>query len=321
MIEHFEQATKLINSSGNILLTMHERMDGDDGGSILALYHQLVKMGKKVTVVIKKGVPPSLAFLPGSQKIQEDITTNNFDLLIACGCSNLERTGLTTITELKKFSPDLKILNIDHHPDNKLFGDINLVDKNKSSVAELVYDFFIYNNWGITKDIATCLLCGIITDTGCFKHSNTQASTLKASAELVRKGGQINLIITNAYKSKDAPGLKAWGKALENTHYDKKEKIIYSVMTDKDLTGFQNLSQTAFDGLAETLNKVPEAKCAIFLRQDGPVIKASLRSDEFKNTDVSALAKTFGGGGHRLAAGFSVVGKLVKDESGKWKVT
>ena len=91
-------------------------------------------------------------------------------------------------------------------------------------------------------------------------------------------------------------------------------------MTESDLTEFKNLPQSAFEGLAETLNTVPEAKFAMFLRQDGNVIKGSLRSDEYKNTDVALIAKNFGGGGHKLAAGFSVAGKLVKEKSGEWKV-
>ena len=91
-------------------------------------------------------------------------------------------------------------------------------------------------------------------------------------------------------------------------------------MTEKDLAEFTNLPQAAFEGLVETLNTLPEAKFAMFLRQDGNIIKGSLRSDIFKNVDVSKIAHVFGGGGHKLAAGFSVAGKLMKDDAGKWRV-
>ena len=120
------------------------------------------------------------------------------------------------------------------------------MDAKKSSVAELVYDFFIFNNWPINKDTATCLLTGIITDTGGFMHSNTQSSTLKAAAELMRKGAQTHKIIKHTYKSKSPQILKAWGKALENSYYDDKNKIIYSVMTEKDLAEFKSLPQARF---------------------------------------------------------------------------
>ncbi len=312
----FDLATKLIGQSNSILLTMHERMDGDDGGSVLALLHQLEKMGKNVEAAIKKGVPKSLSFLPGSHKIADDISHENYDLVIMFGCSSKDRCGSIKILNLKS-----KILNVDHHPDNKMFGQVNVVDAAKSSVAELIYDFFIYNGWHINKHVATCLLTGIITDTGSFRHSNTQSSTLKAAAELMRKGADLTIIIKNTYKNKTTRDLSAWGKAFKNTFYDEKSKVIYSVMTEEDLTKLDpNLSQSVFEGFVETLNTVPEAKFAMFLKQDGNIIKGSLRSEQKKGVDVSEVARMFGGGGHKLAAGFSVAGKLVKDEVGKWRV-
>ena len=315
MEQNFKKATDLINASARILLTMHERMDGDDGGALLAVGRQLEKMGKKITYSIKKGVPPNLSFLPGSEKVLDDINTNDFELLITFGCSSKSRTGSENIIAL-----NVPTINIDHHPDNKLFGDVNVVDPKKSSVAELIYDFFVYNKWAISKNVATCLLTGIITDTGSFMHANTQSSTLKAAAELMRKGAQAHKIIKQTYNNKNPQTLKAWGKAMENSYYDDKHHIIYSVMTQKDLEEFETLPGAAFEGFVETLNTLPQAKFAMFLKQDGDIIKGSLRSDTFKNIDVSKIAHIFGGGGHKLAAGFSVAGKLMKDEQGKWKV-
>lgn len=349
MLQEFQQAKKLIDQSANILLTMHERMDGDDGGALLALGEQLEKSGKQVSRVIKFGVPPTLQFLPGSKKIlaefpfshsersEESLSLDpvrdsslrsewltkdsnylhvkNFDLLITFGCSDKTRIGLEEIINL-----NIPTLNIDHHPDNTNFGTINIVDSKKSSVAELIYDFFVWNKWPINKSVATNLLTGIITDTGSFMHGNTQSSTLQAAAELMKKGAQTNNIIKHTSQSKDLPTLKAWGKAIENSYYDKQNKIIYSILTDQDLENFGKLPRSAFEGLAETLNKVPEAQMAMFIRQDGEIIKGSLRSETYKHTDVSKIAKLFGGGGHKQAAGFSLAGKLMKDEQGKWRI-
>lgn len=316
MKQAFEQANKLINNSQNILLTMHERMDGDDGGSVLALAHQLEKMGKTFECAIKKGVPKSLSFLPGSEKINDDISRENFDLVISCGCGEKKRCGSEKIQALK-----VPFINIDHHPDNKLFGEVNLVEPDKSSVAELVYDFFQHNHWPITKKVAVCLLTGIITDTGSFRHGNTKSSTLKVASELMRKGADLNVIIKNTYKNKTPKDMVAWGKAFKNIFYDEKNKIIYSVMAEEDLKKLgADLPQNVFEGFVETLNAVPEAKFAMFLKQDGSIIKGSLRSEQSKGVDVSQIARVFGGGGHKLAAGFSVAGKLTKDENGKWKV-
>ncbi len=315
MKDAFTKAKQLIDSAERILLTMHERMDGDDGGSVLALALHLEKQGKNITLAIKKGVPPSLKFLPGSEKIADDIDHADFDLLITCGCSTKDRSGSENIINLK-----IPTINFDHHPDNTLFGDVNVVDSAKSSVAELVYDFFVFHNWTITHEVATCLLTGIITDTGGFMHSNTQSSTLKAAATLLKKGAQTAKIIRHTFKGKNANILKAWGKAMENSFYDAKHKIIYGIMTQKDLAELGELPQAAFEGFAETLNTFPGARFAMFLRQDGDIIKGSLRSDPYKKTDVSEIAKIFGGGGHKMAAGFSLAGKLMRDEQGKWRV-
>lgn len=312
---NFLAAKQLIDGAHQILLTMHERMDGDDGGSVLALAHHLESANKQVICAIKQGVPPPLSFLPGSEKIVEDIEQTNFDLIVTCGCSSLARCGNEKILAFQA-----PIINIDHHPDNSFFGQVNLVDAGKSSVAELVYDLFVFLKWPINRDIATCLLTGIVTDTGSFRHSNTTASSLQAAAMLMKKGGQINKIIKHTFKNKNTQTLKAWGRALENSYYDEKNKIIYSVITQKDLEEIGQPPQAAFEGLTETLNTVPEAKFALFIRQEGDIIKGSLRSEKYKNIDVASIAKLFGGGGHKQAAGFSVAGKLMKDKTGKWKV-
>lgn len=320
MHEEFTKAKNLIDTSSRILLTMHERMDGDDGGSILAVFHHLKTIGKQVTCAVKKGVPPQLKFLPGNEYIQDDIIHNNFDLLITFGCSELSRTGSENILNLKSKILNLKSINFDHHPDNTLFGDVNIVDSGKSSVAELVHDFFTFHKWPISHNIALCLLTGIITDTGSFMHSNTKDSTLKAAAGLMSKGARTSHIVRHTYQNKNPHTLKAWGRAFENSYYDAKHKIIYAVMTEKDLDELGSLPQSAFEGFVETLNTHPEAKFAMFLRQDGEVIKGSLRSDPYKNTDVAQIARIFGGGGHKMAAGFSLAGKLEKNSNGKWRV-
>jgi len=313
--ENFEQAKQLISASQRILFTTHERTDGDDLGSVLALANHLQKTGKNVTLAIKGGVPEQLQYLPLHEWVQEDLTHADFDLLIISGCSTLERCGLSTIINSR-----LPILNVDHHPDNTMYGDVNVVQADKSSVAELVYDFFQYCHWPVTPGIATCLLTGIFTDTGSFMHSNTQGSTLTAAADLMRKGARTATVARHTYKGKNVEGLKAWGKALENAYYDPDQKIIYSIITEEELEELGNPPLDYFEGLVETLNKVPEAKFALFLKQDGDVIKGSLRSDPHKGTDVKKIAHLFGGGGHTWASGFSLAGKLVRDDQGKWQV-
>ncbi len=321
MHESFPQAKQLLEQAQTILLTTHERTDGDDLGSALALAHHLKLAGKKVAVVVQGGVPQQLQYLPMAELVSETLPKDEqgqnwqFDALVISGCSVRDRVKHEEILQL-----NVPTINLDHHPDNKMYGDVNVVDYTKSSVAELTYDLFKFADWEITHDIALCLLTGIVTDTGIFMHSNTQASTLAAAAELMTKGARVSTVTKHTYEGKDLASLKAWSKALGNAHYDKTKQMIYSIITAEELNDLGNPPLSAFEGIVETLNKVPEAKFAMFLKQDKDIIKGSLRSEEYKGVDVQAIAQSLGGGGHKLAAGFTLLGTLARDSRGKWEV-
>ena len=321
MHKSFPEAKLLLENSSTILLTTHERTDGDDLGSALALAHILKNLGKQVAVVVKGGVPKQLEFLPMSEVVSETVPQDEqgkiweFDALVISGCSVRDRVKHEGILQLH-----IPTINLDHHPDNQMYGEVNVVDHTKSSVAELTYDFFKFAEWELTHEIALCLLTGIVTDTGVFMHSNTQASTLAAAAELMTKGARVSTVTKHTYEGKDLESLKAWSKALGNAHYDPAKQMIYSIITAEELDTLGNPPLSAFEGIVETLNKVPEAKFAMFLKQDDNVIKGSLRSEEYKGVDVQAIAQSLGGGGHKLAAGFSLLGTLARDSRGKWEV-
>lgn len=313
--ETFDKAREFLETHNNFLLASHARTDGDDLGSMLAITKYLMSKGKKATPAALGGVPESLKFLPLQQMVVEDIPDESFDAIILFGCNRKARTGINKI-----INAPLPILNIDHHPDNQNFGDINMIDAAKSSVAEFVYDFLIYINAPIDSDIAKCLLTGILTDTGSFMHSNTQPSTLMAAADLMKHGARIDKIHEFTYKSKDPRTMKAWARAIENTRVDTKNRIVISVITEEDLKEIGDVDNDAFGGFVETLNKIPGTRFAVFLRQDGDRVKGSMRSEERKETDVAELARLLGGGGHKLAAGFEVKGKIKKQPDGGWKV-
>lgn len=314
-MNEFEKAKQLLDQASSVLLTTHERTDGDDLGSVLALAHHLKNEGKNIAIVIKGGVPAQLEYLPLSEIVTEELPESNFDVLVISGCSVPQRVNHEAILAL-----DIPTINLDHHPDNKMYGDVNVVEGAKSSVAELTYDFFKFSEWKITHDIALCLLTGIVTDTGIFMHSNTQASTLAAAADLMDKGARVATVTKHTYEGKDLNDLKAWAQAMENAHYDEQKQMIYSIITADELEALGNPPMSAFEGVVETLIKVPEAKFAMFLKQDQDRIKGSLRSEENKGVNVQAIAQSLGGGGHKLAAGFSLLGTLARNGEGKWEV-
>lgn len=314
MTNSFNQAKQLIENSEHILLTTHERTDGDDFGTVSALAQIAQNMGKFVTITIKGGVPKALRFLQGSHEVTEELKENNYDLLIISGCSNKNRIGIPNLIDLA-----IPTINIDHHVDNSYYGQVNIVEPNASSVAELALKFINWSNWQITNHIATALLTGIVADTGCFMHSNTEPATLRAAASLLKKGATTYNIIKHTFKGKEPQVLKAWGLALENSQINKQQHYIFSALTDEDFKKIGDIPHAAFEGFVETINKAKEAQFALFLKQDNGEIKGSLRSESHKGANVGAMARLFGGGGHKLASGFSIPGKLIKD-SETWKI-
>lgn len=171
----------------------------------------------------------------------------------------------------------------------------------------------------ITKEIATSLLAGIFYDTGGFKHENTTAEALEASAELLKKGARIDKIALHLFGKKSPNAIKAWARALDNARFDPDKKMVFSVITEEDLKDINVNEDDLFEGFVEMLNTMPQSKFALFLRQEGDMVKGSLRSESHKKVDVSKIARSFGGGGHKLASGFGIKGKLVK-KGDEWEI-
>jgi bifunctional oligoribonuclease and PAP phosphatase NrnA len=310
----FIKAWKAISQAKKIFMTTHESTDGDDLGSLLALRDVLQKQGKELHCIIKGGVPHYLKFLPGSNLVTEEFENRPYDLVITFGCNILDRTGFPELKNLQ-----VTKINFDHHPDNKMTGDINVVDPDAAAVAELIY-YFLKSNQEveIDMDIATCLLTGIFTDTGGFQHSNTSSKVFEVASELMKKGARVDRIANETFGSKRPQTLRAWAKALENTRFDPEKKMVFSVMTEEDLkeVGADDEDMTGFVSI---LNHIQEAKFALLLRQSGDTVKGSLRSEPHKDTDVNQIAKIFGGGGHKYASGFKIKGRLIRGEKG-WKI-
>jgi phosphoesterase RecJ-like protein len=302
----FKQAWDLIAQADKIFLTTHESTDGDDLGSLLAVRQALLSMNKRVKAAVKGGVPHTLKFLPGTSDVGGELPREKFDLVITFGCSKIDRTGFAPLNTI-----EAPVINFDHHPDNTQFGQVNVVDEQTAAVAELVYYFLQSKRVRLNFEIATCLLTGIFTDTGGFKHANTSAEVMEVAAALLKKGARIDRIASYTFGQKRPQALKAWSRALANTRFDKNRQMVFSVLTAQDIAEV-GAAGDDLQGFVELLNHIPQAKFALMLRQDGDMIRGSLRSELYKDVDVSRIARTFGGGGHKLAAGFKVKGQLMR---------
>jgi phosphoesterase RecJ-like protein len=136
----------------------------------------------------------------------------------------------------------------------------------------------------------------------------------------MKHGARISQVSKHTFTNATPTHLRAWGEALKNSYFNSENQVIYSVITEDQLASLGNPELANFEGLVETLNKVPEAKYAMFLKEDHGRIKGSLRSEEYKGVDVQKIAQQLGGGGHKLAAGFSMVGKLAITTTGRWEI-
>lgn len=305
-----DDVTLAIKKAKNILILTHENPDGDALGSSLGFKMALNKLGKKVSCFCSDSVPAPFAFLPQSETIKNDFLLGDFDLIIILDCGDSRRTGFSD--RIKNFSKyKNKIINIDHHPKNDLhrIANINFVDYNASSTAEIVYQIIKSLSVFIDKDIALALLCGLYTDTGSFKHSNTTTKTLQIASELLRRGARLKKITDNVINNKSVSGLRLWGIALSRLQFNDRYKIASSAVTLEDIKSCDATKEDAA-GIVNMINNIPGTKLSIFMYQseDG-IIKGSLRTEE-NNINLTKLAKFFGGGGLKKASGFTINGNL-----------
>ncbi len=236
-----------------------------------------------------------------------------YDLIIVLDCQDLERIGVLYEQNIQMFY-ETPIANIDHHAGNEYFGQVNLVELTATSTCEILYS--IIEELGenlIDEDVATALLCGIITDTGSFQNSNTTPKSLTLAAQLVALGGRQQEIIQYVYKTKSVSTLKLWGKALQDIKYDLESKFAWTKVSLKDLEETGARPEETSGLIDELLSSVPEAQLVLLLseKKKGQIF-GSLRSK--KEVDASLAASLFGGGGHPEAAGFTVEGNLEEKE-------
>ncbi len=313
--QEFNTLNFAIKETDSLLLFAHSRPDGDTVGSVLALYEYAKKLNKIVTIVCFDPFPNYLKSLSNIQfKSPEQINFADYKLIIAC--DSVER-GFQKIKD--NFNEKQVIALIDHHPDITIQGDINIIDPSYSSVCEIIYNFFSTNNIEINHTIAKFLLLGILSDTGMFQHSNTTPRVMEIASILMKKGAPLAKIVETTFSNKNISTLKLWGKAFEKAKINPENGMIISVLTEKDLEECEARTEDIAQ-VAGILNTVPGTKFSLILseRKDG-IIKGSLRSEEYKGVDVSKIAAQFGGGGHKLASGFEIQGKIAPIKDG-WKI-
>jgi phosphoesterase RecJ-like protein len=302
--ESWTRAAEVIRGSTEVAVCCHVAPDGDAFGSILALGRALEQQGKTVWMgwgSDQLTVPYSYGFLPGVEKlVPPDRVPREVETFVAVDCADVKR--------LEQLVPSFEkagtTVNIDHHLSNSVFGDVNLVDPDRASSCELVYELLRRLDIPVDPKIATCLYTGVVTDTGRFQYSNTIPETLRVAAELRELGADHLTVAQRVYESASLAQLQILGQVLVRARLE--DGVVYSWLETKDLGDH---GPDAAEDVIDVLRTVRDAQIAMLLKEqpDGSW-KGSLRSRG--GGDVSAVAKSFGGGGHAAAAGFTVHGKL-----------
>lgn len=314
-VQEFNTLKYVIDNSEKVLLFAHSYPDGDTVGSVLAFKEYIKSLGKEADVACFDSYPESFnTFFQETFEYPDHLELEKYNLIIAC--DSVER-GFNKIQDRLKENQVVAI--IDHHPDITIKGDVNIIESKASSVCELIYDFFDFNKIKINRKIATFLMLGILTDTGMFQHSNTTSKIMEVSSDLMKKGALITKIVELNSVNKTISTLKLWGRAFEKAKINSQNGMISTVLTQKDLEEC-GASEEDIAHIVGILNTVPGTKFALVLSErEGERIKGSLRSEQYKGVDVSKIAAQFGGGGHKLASGFEIKGKLQETEDG-WAI-
>ena len=287
-----------INSAENIVILTHENPDGDAIGSSLALYNGLKQLGKNADVVIPE-YSNTYKFLPNASDIKKEGNIDSYDLAIALDCGDIKR-----LNGFAKYFEDANTkISIDHHSANTMFADYNFVNPTAPACCQILITVLEALGVIINKEIGTCLLTGIITDTGGFKYSGVTAETFEFTAELLNKGVKVSDIYKRVMQTMSKSQFELKRIAMNRIEFFEEGKIAFTYITKEDEEKI-NAGINDYDGIVEMGRDVEGVEVSIFFREKEDGYKLSLRSNDYVN--VSDICLMFSGGGHIRAAGGSI---------------
>ncbi len=294
-----EKIVDVLRKQNDFLLATHRQPDGDALGATLALGALLKELGKKATLSIEASdVSPQYLFLPDFDRITTAKDFSKYNVLIALDVANKARLGrMLTAVDVCPVT-----INIDHHPDNSNFAQINWIDELVTSASEQVFNLWKLMEVPLTKEAATCIYVGMLTDTGRWQYSNTTSHSLKIAAELVDLGVKPTEIFEKVYENYSVESLKLLAVGLGKAVFELKLGFVYTVINQEDLKA-TGAKMTETETLVDMLRSIKDISVAMVLKvANDRETKASLRSHPPVN--VGDLARAFDGGGHDNAAGF-----------------
>ena len=291
-----------IKRAETIVILTHETPDGDAIGSSLAMKIALKQLGKNADVIIPR-FPRIFNFLPDASEIKAESEIKKYDLAISVDCSDLKRLA----AGVEYFETAKTKIEIDHHSINSMFADYNFVNPVAPACCEVLIAMFEYFGIEITPELGTCIITGIITDTGGFQYAGVTAETFEFAAELLQKGVNISKVYQKVLSTKTRAHFELSRIVSGRMEFfaDGKVTFTYMNLADEEKVGAE---EGDHEGLVELGRNIEGVEVSIFIREKEGGYKVSLRSKEYVN--VADVALMLGGGGHVRAAGCFVQGTV-----------
>ena len=298
-----DEILKQIQKAEKIVILTHESPDGDAVGSSLAMKLIIEKLEKTADVIIPE-YSRLFNFLPSAEEIMTDSEIKNYDLAISVDCATSKRMAKKEYFENAKST-----IVIDHHGSNTMYGDLNYVNPASPACCEVLAGMLKYYEIDITKDIGTCLMTGIITDTGGFRHVGITPETFEFTADLIRLGVDVPDIYKRTLNTKTRANFELSKKVMERMEILEDGKVTFTYMNKKDEEEV-GAEPGDHEGLVEIGRDIEGVEVSIFIRQkeNEEAYKISMRSGNKVN--VSDICFLFGGGGHPRAAGALIQGNV-----------
>ncbi|MFD2116783.1 bifunctional oligoribonuclease/PAP phosphatase NrnA [Paenibacillus yanchengensis] len=307
--EQLQQALDFMKRADQFLVVSHVQPDGDAISAQLTIGWLLSKLGKSAIFMNESELPSRLQFLHQFEQIERYSNEENdvkYGNVITVDCADFKRIGAVS----NLFAEQVNILNIDHHPTNNGFGQVNVIRADAAATVEVLYDLIALAGFSLDLNCATAIYTGLLTDTGGFRYSNTSAKVMQIVSHLLHLGVNGSQISDLLLEKMTMAKLQLLRLSLSRLTFDDKQQIgwVYILQTDMESTGA--VSEDV-EGIVNYALNVDGVQVGILFKEaeDGS-IKASIRSAGL--VDVAHIAQQFGGGGHKRAAGCRLEGDLNK---------
>ena len=290
----YSNVKEMIKEASAISILSHLNPDADTLGTALGIYALLkTDKTKRVEVVnVSHDLPQHLDFLPNFKKIKHQMDYSD-SLVISCDCGSVDRLGFDLLGR--------SILNIDHHKSNTMYGDINVIVTDYASASQVAYKLF-NEIFEVNEDAATCFYAALLSDTRYFTSDSVNEEVFTMAQVLLSLGVNPSKIAKNFTQRRPLSSLRILEKALSSLSLHHEAKIATLMVSEEDI-GATGATVPDMEGIVDYAKSLTTVQVAVFAMELEDGIRISLRS---KGADVAKVAMAFGGGGHKVAAGFTL---------------